>query len=206
MPNSTYGRSQGKNMRRRSRTPFVTKRYLKQVIGTPETKWYNYTYASTAVTNAGQIVDLSGGITQGVGVSQRVGNEITNKSMHMRLDLTRAAVDSFVRIIIFWYLDGNLTPPIVGNVLQTASYQSPLNKDFGKSVWVKFDKTYTLAAGQTQLQVDEIWRKLKCKTEFNSGTTFTNNNNLYLLAISNQSVLANQPLLSFTNRLTYLDV
>lgn len=211
MPNATYARSQGRNhFGRRRYGKYVTKNYLKAVVGVPESKWLNtFRIPPAPVTNIFQSVSLSQ-IPQGTTQSTRIANEITNKSIHIRLDIARQTVDSLVRIILFWHLDGL----IVGaanpdtNLLENPnSYQSPLNKDYGKSFWVKFDKTYSIAAGQTQLVVDEIWRKLKCKTEYtDDAVTTISANDLRLGWISNQSTAANQPNLSFTARLTYLDV
>lgn len=215
MPFTTYARSQGRNrFGRRRYGPLVTKGYLKSIIGVPEVKWVNTVLVPTPVDSLGTLYNLNA-IALGTTESTRIGNEVSNKSLHLRLDLARGPVDALVRIIILWWKDGNTTtaiappsPPTPSTILETVSYQSPLNKTYGKSMWIKFDKTYTIAAGQTQLIVDEIWRKLRCKTEYVEGTATTSQtaNSLYLLAISNQSTVANQPLFSFTSRLNYMDV
>lgn len=231
MPNTTYGRSNGRNFRRRNHSRYVTKGYLKAVVGAPESRWMDFLIAPTAITSSGTIFNLNtpfpaptADATTPLGTLR--GTEISNKSLHMRLSLRRQAVDSFIRIIIFWNLDGMLAPPTVapvnnggtdlvsGGILTTADYQSPLNKYNGKSFWVKFDKTYTLAAGQTQLQVDEIWRKLKCQTEYSpaviSGGQISGGpaqrNSLHLLAISDQVDAENQPTLEYYSRISYMDV
>jgi len=213
MPFATYARSQGRNyFGRRYRGRFVTKNYLKAIVGVPESKWFNVSVTPTAVPNGtpGSYSYHLNPITQGITQNTRVAAEVSNKSLQIRLDIARGAVDSLVRLIIFWYKDGGLSTTgttLATTILETNDYQSPLNKDNGKSFWVRFDKTYTIAAGQTQLVVDEIWRKLKCKTEYNPETASSPSvNGLYLLALSNQSVIANMPLMSFTSRLTYLDV
>lgn len=215
MPNSTYARSQGRNhFGRRRHSKYITKGYLKAIIGVPETKWINTSVVPTAVPSVlSPTTPLPQSILNAVPVgttqSTRIGSEITNKSLHIRLLLQRAAVDAVVRVIIFWSLDGEAagTAATPQRLLEdSTSYLSPLNKDYGKSFWVRFDKTYTLAAGQTALQVDEIWRKLKCKTEYDSETNVATCNSLFIVAISNQTVVANQPLISYTARLTYMDV
>ncbi len=206
MPNTTYARSQGRNrFSRRRYSKYVTKGYLKAIVGVPESKWLNTVYPPTPVLSTFSFTPLNA-LLQGTTQSTRIGNEVSNKSIHIRLDIARAAVDSLVRIILFWNLDG--TQPTTNNLLETnTSYQAPLNKDYGKTFWVKFDKTYSIAAGQTQLVVDEVWRKLKCKTEYiNDTSSDASANALYMGYISNQATAANQPILSFTARLTYLDV
>lgn len=216
MPNVTYARSQGRNrFGRRRYGPLVTKGYLKSIIGVPESKWINTVVAPTAVPSTiptgppdaqNTCLNL---ISQGTTQSTRIGNEVSNRSLHVRLLLQRAAVDSVVRVIIFWCIDGYVASgALISNLLEDpSSWQSPLNKDYGKSFWVRFDRTYTLAAGQTQLQVEEVWRKLKCKTEYALDTSnIPSHNALYMVAISNQTVLANQPLISYTARLNYMDL
>lgn len=215
MPNATYARSQGRNnFGRRRYGKYVTKGYLRSIVGVPESKWINTVQAPLAVDNNNTYCFNLNTIPQGTTQSSRVGDAVTNKSIHVRLDIARVTVDSLVRVIIFWLKDGvvspggTVTPQIAfANLLETSSYQSPLNKDQGKSYWVKFDKTYSIAAGQTQLIVDEVWRKLKCTTEYSNDTTSLSTvNALYIGAISNQATAANQPLMSFTARLTYLDL
>lgn len=226
MPNTTYGRSNGRNFRRRNHSRYVTKGYLKAVVGSPESRWMDFLIAPTPITSSGTIFNLNSPFpptttTPTTPLGGLRGSEISNKSLHMRLSLRRQTVDSFLRIIIFWNLDGLDSPPTVapvgsgvvgweGGILTTADYQSPLNKYNGKSFWVKFDKTYTLAAGQTQLQVDEIWRKLKCQTEYQplQGTTGgdAQRNSLHLLAISDQVTAENQPTLEYYSRISYMDV
>lgn len=220
MPNTTYARSQGRNhFGRRRYSRYVTKGYLKAIVGVPESKWLNTTQGTLgplAVANNFNFTYNLNNVPQGTTQNQRIGDVISNKSLHIRLDIARAAVDSLVRVIVFWYKDGSnplasnpipLPSVIAGNLLETASYQSPVNKDQGGSYWIKFDKTYSIAAGQTQLVVDEIWRKLKCQTEFVSDTVSAQTSNgLYITAISNQADAANQPLMTFTARLTYLDL
>lgn len=215
MPNQTYGRSHGRShFGRRNYSRYVTKGYLRAIVGKPESKWFNTNVAPAAVgaaLNAGSVYAFPlNQIPQGITQSTRIGDAVSNKSLHIRLDIQRAAVDAIVRVIVFWYLDGNTaTTPVPPSLLleDPANYRSPLNKDQGKSFWVKFDKTYSVASGQTAIQVDEVWRKLKCQTEYTSDAESTpSNNTLYIAALCNQTTVANQPLMSFTSRITYLDL
>lgn len=201
---STYGKSHGRTYRSHGRgSKYVTKGYLRAIVGSPETKWVNLSLARAPISTTFNPTLLNS-VPQGTGQSQRIGDEVTNKSVQIRLDILRGAVDSFLRVILFWALDGSTATP--SDILETQSYQSPLNKNQGKSFWVKFDKTYALAAGQSQAQVDEIWRQLKCKTEYEAGSIVINQNSLYLAFISDQATTANQPQVSFTSRVVYLDM
>lgn len=204
MPNATYARTQGRNFRSRA------SRYRP-----PEVKWFNIevnTPASVGNTlgATSTINRLLNPIPQGVSQSQRIGDQVNNRSIHMRLLLERGAVDSVCRVILFWSLDGAFAaagPIQITNLLENPlNWKSPLNKDYGKSFWVRYDKTYTLAAGQSALQVDEIFRSLKCVTEYQSdASTDPSQNALYIAFISNQLQIADQPLVSFTTRVNYTD-
>lgn len=218
MPNYTYARSQGRNrFGRRYRGRYVTKGYLKAIIGTPEAK-YADTPALTGPTPAadtmtapglGNVLALNDFIVPGTGaIAERIGNQVTNKSLHVRLDMARVNVDSLMRVIIFWAVDGATEDPtnLLENNTSGFAYASPINKDYGKSFWVRYDRTYTLAAGQTQLVVDEIWRKLKCTTEWDTEVPQTvTRNTLYIAFISDQPLVANQPTFKFYARLNYMD-
>lgn len=213
MPNYTYARSQGRNrFGRRRYGPLVTKGYLKAVIGTPESKFLDVTPASFTIpaTLSTSSTFVLNDIIQGPGQNERIGNEVSNKSLHVRLNLARAAtVDSLVRVIIFWNIEGQNQPPslLLQNNTAGNAYISPLHKNYGKSFWVRYDRTYTLAAGQSQLVVDEIWRKMKAKTEYASTETGQiTRNQLYITFISNQTVAGNQPTCTFYSRLNYMDV
>lgn len=215
MPNYTYARSQGRNrFGRRRYGKYVTKNYLRAVVGPIEQKFTDYTQTALAILNqqnVNSILPLNAGISQGTGQSNRIGNQVQNRSVHIRFDLSRVTVDSFVRVILFWWLDGSLTTntPTLAQILESpANYQSPLNKEYGKSFWVKFDRTYTLAAGQTQLQTEEIYRKLKCVTEWNDTAgpqTGISHNSLHILFISSQS-LTNAPTLNLYSRVNFTDL
>lgn len=206
MPNATYARKRSRNFPRRRYSKYVTKNYLKAVVGEPEKKWFDVNGISTAVTNTGNLAQLNG-IPPGTTSSNRVGNEVSNQSLFMRIDIARGAVDSLLRFVILWWYDGNAAAvPTITDILQTASYNSPLNKVNGMSFKVKYDCTYTLAAGQTQLQVDEIYRKLKAKSEYAPTLNTNTANTLYLLTISNQATVANQPTLTYYSRLNFMDL
>lgn len=221
MPNSTYARSMSHKRRQHYRTNLVTKGYLRAIVGNPEKKWFNTQLLPTSVPDTGIIQSLTD-LTQGVGDSQRIGDTVTIHSNLNRLSIERGSVDAFLRVIMFRWQDQlvTTTPPNIPTVDQILennpdlvtppSYQSPLNKNYGKSFKVMFDKTYTIAAGQSQLQVDKIYRSNRYQVEFTDlligQGTVTTTNGTFLLYISNQSVEANQPLFSFIHRITYTDV
>ncbi len=216
MPNVTYARTQGQNrFGRRRYSRYVTKGYLKAVVGVPESKYLD-TVVGSQVDTIPRITLLNA-IAPGTTSNTRIGNQVSNKSLHIRLSLNRGNYDAYVRVIIFWWKDG-VAGPTAADILQDvsggiANYQSPLNKNNGKSFWVRFDRTYALAAGQTQLQVDEIWRRLKCQSEYNTPetNTFPDANSLNIMFVASPRPLTPpnpvlDPTYNFYSRLTYLDV
>lgn len=218
MPNNTYARTQGRNrFSRRKYSRYVTKGYLRAVVGVPENKWVDIPTASYPIMSTPPQLLLLNPISEGTSPNERVGSTVSNKSLHLRLSLSRGQFDTFVRIIIFWWLDGTRTDPATpipitpDMILETVNFQSPLNRANGKSFWVKFDRTYSLASGQSALQVDEIWRRLKCQSEYpvNEPPLPADNqptsNSLHLLALSTIGSEEAAPILQFHSRLTYLD-
>lgn len=232
MPDYSYARSQGRNrFGRRHHSKYVTKGYLKAVVGTPESKFIDtqlpLTQLTTPTSSGTPNVYPLNTLVQGTGQSQRIGNQVSNKSLHMRLELRRifgvgtvnSNLNQFVRVIIFWALDGTVGNAVTGPAItpqqqsvllleDPSNYQSPLNKEYGKSFWVKFDRTYTLASGQSELQTDEIWRKVKCSSEYNdaaSSLVGTTRNALYVLFITSAPSAAQAPSVAFYSRLNYMD-
>lgn len=177
-----------------------------QEMMAPEVKWYNTQIGAVAITqNSSTIYPLNGGITQGVGQSQRVGDLVQNKELLIRLDVTRVAVDSIVRVIVFWCKDG--ASPTGSDLLENAfSYLSPLNKNQSMTYWVEYDDSFTLLAQEKSIQLRHIYRKLRCKTQFESALTTINQNQLNIMFISNQSTVANQPTVNMISRITYTDL
>lgn len=216
MPNSTYAKSQTRQRRHHRSGPLVTKRYLRAIIGSPEKKWFNVNQGSPngmgVSTITGDIYPLDQ-VAQGTGDNNRIGDTISLQSIQMRLDLARTTADGVLRVILFRWMQR--ATPTVANILEaplfaTQQYQQPINKNYGKSIKVLFDKTYTLATGQTQLQTDKIYRKAKYQTEFDSGTA-ESMNGTYLLFIGSPINVASPtaaqfPVYSFTSRITYTDV
>jgi len=177
---------------------------LESKIPVPESKWYDTSLAGTSISSTALITPLDG-IAQGVTQSTRVGDSIKASSLFIRYSLSRVAGDSFCRIIHFIWKSNDV--PTVAQVLQTASYISPLNRDFGFNIRVLQDRLYTLASGESALQVEKIAKKLWYTNRYDSdAVTTTSMNGLYSLMISDKVAAGGlEPVITYYARLSYKD-
>ena len=67
-----------------------------------EAKDYYLIQAVGATGNTGLVFSLNGGIVQGVADGQRTGDSVKIKTLTLRYDISRPAVDEIVRCIIIW--------------------------------------------------------------------------------------------------------
>lgn len=159
-------------------------------------------------TNAGTVQSLVL-IAQGDDEGYRTGNSILLSSLFHRCayQLHASATQSFVREIIFMdkqqISDTNVS---VTDILQTASYLSPLNKGLVGRYKIIKDTTFALSSS-TQTRVSKKFVSFKGKQEHvrYNGTLSTDvqRNGLYILHISNEPT--NTPAVSVYNRITFYD-
>jgi hypothetical protein len=215
MPSQTYARTQGRNYNHRSDAGrLVTHRELEEIVGKPEWKWLDTRPPSVVIPLTGTLILLNG-IPEDTGPNGRIGVQVSNKSSHMRFTLSSAtATTSYVRVIMFWALDGNFLDPATpitiaaSNLLQDGTdYLSPLNKENGKSFRVRYDQTFAFAPGQMTAQVQEVYREFICDTEYSSDANPPSNitsNALYILFLPTNAGAASTTL-NLYHRLNYID-
>lgn len=192
---------------RRHHSKYVTERELKNLIGSPERKWFNTISTSAAVTTAGQIFKLDT-IVQGTGDSDRIGDTISVHSIFARFRAqvsTTAPTDAVIRVIWFRWLQAST--PTVANILETANYLSPLNKNYGKSIIVMSDKLHTLTAGNNSTIARKKFKKDRYQVEYDSVSQSTTNGTWLLVISDNSNIPAgSSPSYVQYTRLTYTDV
>nr|QTE03450.1 MAG: coat protein [Anser anser CRESS-DNA-virus sp.] len=188
---------------------YVTERELKNLIGSPERKWFNTLNTAAQVTTAGNIFKLDS-IVQGTGDSDRIGDTISVHSIFSRARFQvsqTVPTDAVIRVIMFRWLQAS-TPTLL-NILEGASptYLSPLNRNYGKSIIVMSDKLITLTAGNNSTIARKKFKKDRYQVEYDATTQVTTNGTWLLVISDNNNVPANSPP-SFTQltRLTYTDV
>lgn len=159
-----------------------------------------------AVPVAGSITKLST-VAQGVGASQRIGDEAALRAISIRgyVAGAAAAVNSRLRVIVFqWNEDDALGAPVVGSIIQGgATVYAPYNyaairdSDFR----VLFDRLFAvdpIAGPGTQ---SFFWeKKIDGRLAFNAAVT-TGSGMLYLLLISDLATTSE----GLTARVLYTD-
>nr|WAE42885.1 MAG: capsid protein [Cressdnaviricota sp.] len=170
----------------------------------PEAKWLDTTLLPLTPTTTPTLTNLSL-IVQGPGQNQRIGDAIRGDSQFYRMTLARGTVDCFVRVIHFiWKADDM---PTAGEILANpALVVSPLNRDYSKTYHVQRDDLYTLANGESQLQVKkEFWdngRTIKYSADASTAQTM---NQVYVLFMSDQAAGATAPALNYYHRFSFMD-
>jgi hypothetical protein len=179
---------------------------LKRMMPKPERKYFDTVVPPTAATTTGLVLSLDA-VLAGTGETQRIGDQITVQSLLLRLAVsTGTAGTGFLRVIMFrWKPGGNTLSPITSNLLQTSSFLSPINVDYGEQIKVIMDKTYALATGSSQLQIDKFWRRKRYVANYsNSNPTSTNSNATFIFFITDTATGA--PTYSFYSRLRFTDM
>lgn len=150
--------------------------------GREELKTIDVDNISGGVPAAGNITLLNG-VSQGTDYTDRIGRKIMLKSILWRgFIYPNPAVTlpggSFCRIMIFYDCQTNATAPSVSDVLQTTSYDSPLNLTNRDRFKVMFDKFYAvnsnaysagaLTAGSPMPKQIKFYKKMSMEVIFGS--------------------------------------
>lgn len=207
------------------------KELQKMVFKTIENKQLNERVTNTTIASTGFVA--SGFLQTGIGAEDgdqsgssavaRVGNSITLMNQRMNYTLEASAIDVYnrVRVIIAESLDGNVTLNL-GDILQYADYSiynnlvfvSPYTTktDTNRRYKVHSDRYYELnskAKGATAMHKENIKFRENGSAgkvlEFDGNlSTFPNNHNLMIFAISDSTV-SPHPRISVAVRSTYKD-
>lgn len=199
-----------------------TKRYKKGKNGSgkstlndnnlvPYRQKLEYKYTDTTVTQfatqAGQLSGLDYP-SNGTGPSQRVGNEITVKSVEVRYHVSlNGATANAVRLMLLVDLQGYnspavtdiLTPANVGSAFcPISTFHYPYRKRF-RILWETLFVLYTAYPEQ----VSRVKLPVSLTSAFVGASTFVNQ--LYWLVCSDESNAANYPVVNACLRVVYSD-
>jgi len=179
---------------------------IARVVNT-EHKFYDNNQA-TSVDYSGALYTINTP-TQGVSVSQRVGDSIKMLNCTLRGGVFWNSAGNpiqMVRLIVFFDKENSTSG--VNDILES-SWTSSGNAPFSPKNWDKqyrtkilFDKTYQLDLYHPQVLFNELI-PLDMHTEFESGTASIDSGALTTLLISN--VNSNVPTCSYVSRVTYVD-
>lgn len=170
------------------RTPLRTGGFYGQFDrrGRAELKYVDVDLVATATSAAGTVTLLNG-VAQGSDVSQRIGRKFMIKSSQIRLAVypnsaTTNQVGDIVRVMILFDCQPNSVIAAVGDVLEIATWESPLNLNNRDRFKVIMDKTITmnpvvytaaaLTAGAPVVKAMKRYKKLNLEV-INSGTGAT---------------------------------
>lgn len=168
-----------------------------------------------AIDNAGSIYSLSNTITQGVGVSQRVGDSIKLKSLNFRIEvrgnLGSGDYHNMRVFIVRWFSDG--TPAVADLLAFTTNTQlrhlCQLNMNNTSHFKVLYDNTFSVGRNSTddlpEVINDKFYLALRGEARWiGGGGTTPERGHVYLVAISD-SASVDAPQLNATIRLRYTD-
>ena len=209
-----YGRRR-RYGRRKPKKGLASKTYVRKAIGkikaNIETKYLSTSEALTVDYN-GVIRKLSGTI-QGGADYQRVGDQITCRSITVRFAPTNTA-DTFniCRMILFrWTQDDNVTSPYASSILDSTGYTTaPLSGWFfdamrAKKFKVLYDKSFDTNADLSVASnfPRKVHIKLNSKVNYFNATA-NGTGNIYMLLISDSSI-APHPIINYASQLFYVD-
>jgi len=192
------------------------KREVKQALAAnQEIKIFDVNLSAQSLTAGSTITTLSNP-PQGVGVRQRVGDDIELRSLRLNYQIVQLNADIYSdsRIIIFrWYPNTGLASPSLASILDNTAaigLYSQYSWDTRDQYKILYDRTHsmsgTTAAPTSNSTISVMLHKVhvaNLKIQFAAGAT-TGSNQIFALWISD-SVIAPFPLISWSTRLRFTD-
>lgn len=179
---------------------------LKGIVNA-EKQYFDHTFASQNVDNAGPQIVCLNQIAAGDDVFERKGNSILAKSIQGRLDWALGGTSSFCRALIVCDMENQSATPVIGDILDNAvsPLVAPLNKDTAPRWQVLADKVFTLDNVGQSVRMVNIYRKLHVHIKF-TGVMSTQfyKNSLFLVLLSSAAP-ANPDVVTGHFRLRYYD-
>ncbi len=146
--------------------------------------------ATAAVDNTGDVLHMVG-ITQGIAVNQRIGNEIlvTGVGLHIQCTKHATPTTSQIRIILFMdrrtVIGGVPTIATVLNAVQPNSYIHSLRKQRFR---ILMDKWIVLETNKITWRY-KFWKTVSIRQKYSGAANNTQESNaIYLLILSDQAV------------------
>lgn len=187
-----------------ARAAYTGVKYLKGLVNS---EMLHHPLTGTATpSSSGTVLHLTN-IVQGDSDNNRTGNSIFLKSIFIRMVATlhASASSTFVRVILFKDTQqvGD-TSPAVTDVLETASYLSPLSSSSGGRFSVLKDVLFNINDVSRDVHILKWYVKQQLHVRYNgTASTDIQKNGLYVLFISSEAT--NSPSLPYNIRLSYHD-
>jgi len=187
-----------------------------------EWKYVDTTIASVTFGSPNPIRQLLNGLQVGSGVNQRIGRQVSIRSLEMIMDIDGEigiTTPNHCRVVLFYDKQANGVQPAWSDLYETTSYTITARRlDNRKRFKILMDK-HVLVAGNLALGADVIPTKhtekkffkfrTPLQTTYNAGTAGTiadiSTNSLYLFAITDIGVPTKQAILAAYIRVRYTD-
>lgn len=195
MPYKKYNNKRRYPSKQSKLNPRQKKEVKKMVKGQIELKSFDTGgFPSVATTGA---VTRQTSIPQGVGNSQRIGDDVQLVKMDLSYEWAIADPFNTVRIIYFqWHMDDAFSIPGLNDILFTAPSNDPTNALYNFSnrdkYKILYDKRHFLEAGSegSESFSKKLSIKIPHKTlSYNSGGVLTGTNNIYQLLVTDSNTV-----------------
>lgn len=183
----------------------------KAIARVAEKKYFDVTNNADTASTSGEVIPL-GALAEGNQDNNRIGNEVTWKSLAYHFQCTQATTVStggLCRVILFIDRQCNGVAPSVTTVLQAADFRSFINIDYQKRFQILDDTTVSVCAGAgiaTAAIVAPVWiarfKSIDLAAMFGSTSTSALTNALFMLVISDVSTIN----FSFVSRARFTDL
>lgn len=215
---NTYGQRRRRRYRKKGNLDKKITRVARQVVAKEmadevEHKAYSRADIVSTISDAGSVFSISNTLSQGDGITERIGDKIKIKSLFCRLNVNAASAATYntLRLIIFrWNSAGT---PTVGDILSltttaTIRHLSQLNYLNRRLYQIKYDNTYIVSDNASidilAIQTDKFYIKTFGDAYWGAASTTPVKGHIYCLAISDSAV--NLPQLALVSRVKYTDM
>lgn len=159
---------------------------------------------------AGNAVGMFNAITQGTGSTNRLGPTIAVKSCAYRfeVDLGPTPVPTSGRVVLVWDHQPNASALAGTTIFQQVNYLSYLDIGVADRFTVLRNDKFSLSPNGDQTLFFEGYVKLNMRTSWGAditGAAIPQTGQIWLLTISDQATLANQPLITGNWRFRFYD-
>lgn len=179
------------------------------IAAAEEMKHHLHTQAAQSLPNTGFVSSVLTGITQGAGVTQRVGGEVSVKSVDINLVTTIADATNIVRFVLLRASNWTTSAPTANDVVSYAStgygFMGTIDPFDSKAEFtVLYDSGPLPLSSSVPDRTIRIRLKKKWKIHYNSSSTTDMKDGLYLYGWSD-SVAASHPTVTYVSNVGYTD-
>lgn len=171
---------------------------------------------STITADTSTSVALLNGIAPGTGLDQRVGRQVTMRSVQLKYAVNPTTstniADQIVRVVLVHDKQPNGTACAATDVLQYATVFAPRNVDNRRRFTILYDRThYINSYGETGsgTNIQQYYHRLRHPVIFNSGSAGTVadivTGSMYLIVLGTYSPGASASNVSYYSRIRFTD-